>query len=320
MPAPRITLLDVALAKGHDRAVGLIEESIATVPEIGVFPVKSIAGTYYDTLVRTGLPTASWTAGNTGVAASKSTLDRRRVECFLLQSRIEMAKHITDATEEGAAWWQAMESLGAATAALRLVSSQIYYGTTAGALGFSGFKAATPVSGASGIVTNATGATSTTASSAYFVKFGPQGVNLVAGRNATLELSNFMEESIEDASGLKLPGYVGHLHAWMGLQLTNTNAVSRIYNLTEDSGKGLTDALIATHLAKLKDGYDPDMILMSRRSRRQLQHSRTSVINAGPGSAKPDGSVGNVGPIPTEAFGIPIMVSDSILNTDAIDS
>lgn len=315
-------MLDVALSKGHDRAVGLIEESILTVPELGIFPFRTITGTSFDTLVRTGLPTADFTSANAGIAPSKSTFDRRRVECYLAQARIEMAKHIVDPTEEGAAWWQAVEAAGAATSAMRKVASQIYYGTATGgsAKGFPGLKEATPASGAGGVVTNAAGTTGSTASSAYFVSFGTQGVTLIGGRDSTMTLSPFIEETITDASGLPLPGYTAHMSAWIGLQLVNTLSVSRIYNLTTDSGKGLTDSLIATHLSKLKDGYRPSVILVSKRSLLQLQSTRTPVIHSGPGDARPSGRLELFAPTPTHFDGIPIIATDSILDTDAIGS
>ena len=248
------------------------------------------------------------------------TFDRRRVECFLAQSRIEMAKHVVDSAEEGAAWWQAVEASGAAISAMRKVATQIYYGTASSAKGFPGLKEATPVAGTGGAVTNATGTAPGTASSAYFVSFGTQGVTLIGGRDSTMNLSPFMEETIADAAGLSMPGYTAHLSAWIGLQLINTLSVSRIYNLTADSGKGLTDSLIATHLSKLKDGYRPSVILVSKRSLLQLQTSRTPVIHSGPGDARPSGRLELFAPTPTHYEGIPIIATDSILDTDVIGS
>lgn len=317
---PRITMLDVAIARGHDKVVGVIEENLKSVPEFGIFPARSINGTQYETLSRIGLPTASFTQASAGIAASKSNWERKLVQCFLLQSRIEIPKHIADASEEGPAFWQDAESVGVGLAAMRTVATQIYYGTAASSdYGFIGLKAI--ASAGSTLTTDATGTTATTASSCYFVKFGLQGVTLIAGRNSALELSAFMEESIVDSGGTnRLPGYVGHLSSWMGLQTINPNSISRIYNLTADSGKGLTDALIATHLAKIPIGMEPDLCIMSRRSRAQLQAARTVVINAGPGASRAGTGLAPVADLPTEVFGIPIMVSDSILNTDVIGS
>lgn len=313
----RLTLLDLARSKGHDRAVGLIEESVKYLPEFDLFSVRQVVGTSYDTLKRTALPTAAFTEAGRGVTPSKSTFQKARVECYLMQARIELAKSIVDASEEGPEWWQGVEAGGAAIAALRATASQIYYGTSAGEFGFAGLKAANPFGGS--LTTNAAGSTPITASSAYFVKFGIQDVQMIAGRNSTLEMADFMVESITDSDGKKHPGYVSHLTAWLGLQIGNVNCTSRICNLTADSGKGLTDALIATHLAKIPIGYRPDVILVSRRSNSQLQTARTVVINTGP-TSKVATSIESVADRPTSAFGIPIIESDSILDTDAIES
>ncbi len=52
-----ITLLDVAKQNGSDTIVGLVEESLSAAPEVNLFPVRTVEGTGYKTLVRTGLPT-----------------------------------------------------------------------------------------------------------------------------------------------------------------------------------------------------------------------------------------------------------------------
>jgi hypothetical protein len=313
----RITMLDLARSKGHDRTVGLIEESVKFLPEFDLFSVRQVVGTSYDTLTRTALPSAGFTAVGAGVTPSKSTFKKSRVECYLMQARIELARSIVDASEEGPEWWQGVEATGAAISALRATASQIYYGTTANAFGFAGLKAANPFGGA--LTTSAGGTSPGTASSAFFVKFGVQDVQMIAGRNSTIEMSDFMVESIEDADGKKHPGYVSHLIAWLGLQIGNVNCTSRICNLTADSGKGLTDALIATHLAKIPIGYRPDVILVSRRSNSQLQTSRTPTLFTGP-SARIASNIEAIGPRPTESQGIPIIESDSIVDTDAIES
>jgi hypothetical protein len=79
----------------------------------------------------------------------------------------------------------------------------------------------------------------------------------------------------------------------------------------------LTDSLIADALAKFEVGVVPDLILMSRRSRTQLQKSRSVTIFSGSGG-KVSGSVENIAPLPTEAFGIPIAVTDSISDVESL--
>jgi hypothetical protein len=57
----------------------------------------------------------------------------------------------------------------------------------------------------------------------------------------------------------------------------------------------------------LPAGIKPDVYFMSKRSRAQLRTSRSTPENVYPA-------------MPTELNGVPIIVTDSILNTDAIEA
>jgi hypothetical protein len=140
---------------------------------------------------------------------------------------------------------------------------------------------------------------------------------MIGGQNSAFELEDFRVQMINDAAGNPYSAYVAGLTAWIGMQIGNQNSVRRIANLTADSGKGLTDLLLSDALATFPVGFMPDAIFMSRRSRSQLQKSRTVVLQ-GSGKARPDQPT--LAPLPTEYDGIPIVVTDSILNTDAIES
>lgn len=310
----RITLLDVAKMNGSDAVVGLVEESIQFAPEVNLFPVDTISGTSFKTLVRTGLPSVDFIAASSGIASSKSTFENKLFECGLLGGRIEIWKSVLDSPENGApADIRTAESMGVMEAAFRKVGRQIFYGKTAlgSALGFVGLVSFVDPS----MIVDAGGNAADTGSSVYFVKFGAQNVRLVMGRNGTMELSDFRVESLTDANGNKGPGEVADLASWVGLQCASKNSVVRIKNLTAQDGKGLTDALIADALDKFPSGYVPDAIFMSRRSRTQLRKSRTIVLN-GQGTTRPNQPT--IAPTPTEYEGIPIIATDSILNTEPI--
>ncbi len=314
---PNITLLDVAKSNGSDAVVGLVEESIAATPEMALFPVRTVEGTGFKTLVRSGLPTVDFIAASQGIPGSKSTFDNKYFSCAVLGGRIEVWKTILDAPENGpAADIKATEASGVMEAALRKIGTQIFYGTTAlgSSSGFPGLVSMVD----SGMIKDATGTTADTGSSVYFVKFGPRDVTLVMGRNGTMELSEFRVESLTDADGNKGPGEVADLASWIGLQQASKNSVVRIKNITADSGKGLTDALIASALDLFPAGIKPDAIFMSRRSRTQLQTAR-SLVTALRGMGKNDlgGGMGTA-PTPTDYEGIPIVATDSILNTEPI--
>jgi hypothetical protein len=314
------TLLDIAKINGNDKVVGLIEENLKVSAAARIIPFRTVKGTSYTTGVRTGFPTAGFRAANDGQVATKSTFEKRIVECFIFGGNIEADVAVADAYEDGASAWQMIEAMGMVEAALRALSSQVFYGVTADAKGFAGLKAFTAfgTSTAYGdpLTVNAAGTTATTASSAYLVRYGVQNVNFVSGMNGAFNLPPFYKQMVSGNTG-KFEAYVSALTSWIGLQIGNENAVRRICNLTADAGKGMTDSLLATSFGSFPDGLKPDAIFMSRRSRTQLQASRTVTL-FGNGSVRPNQPL--LAPIPTEYDGVPIQVDDAILNTDAIET
>jgi hypothetical protein len=169
------------------------------------------------------------------------------------------------------------------------------------------------------MVVDAGGTTATTGSSCWLVRFGPQAVGWIWGNGGQLKLSDPRVESVVDSadSTKKFDAYVQTLFARPGLMINSTQSIARIKKLTADSGKGLTDALIAEALSKFPVGRGPTHIFCSRRSAMQLQKSRTVTIMAGAGG-KPGGGTEAVAPLPDSAFGIPLLVTDALLNTEAL--
>jgi hypothetical protein len=243
--------------------------------------------------------------------------DNKLFECAILGGRIEVWKSVLDSPENGpASDIKANEASGVMEAAMRKVGRQIFYGKTAlgSALGFVGLVSFVD----STKIYDATGTTANTGSSIYFVKFGPKDVQLVMGKNGTMSLSEFRVESLTDANGNKGPGEVADLCSWIGLQSASKNSVVRIKNVTADSGKGCTDALLAEGLALFPTGVRPDAIMLSARSRKQLQTSRSALVALrGQGKNDLGGSMAYA-PTPTDFEGIPIIATDSILNTEPI--
>jgi hypothetical protein len=302
MPNP--TLMDIAIHNGSDPVVGLIEEVVKAHPELEIGAARTIKGLNYRTLVRTALPTVGFRAANEGTPGSKGTYENRLVETYIMNPRWECDKAVADAHEDGAAAFIAMEGVGQMEAANIALCRQFYYGVAADAKGFPGLIASYD---ATNMVVDATGSTESTCSSLWAVRFGVKDVTWVWGNNGSLALSPLTEQRILDGSNNPLTAYVQELLARPGLQVGSVNSIGRIKKLTEDSGKGLTDALIAQLLAKFPVGMMPDVLLCSRRSLQQLQRSRTAT-----------NATGAPAPFPTESFGIPIRPTDSISNTETL--
>lgn len=310
----KLSLLDLTKARGHDRSVGLIESVTTVAPELATIPGRVIEGTSYKTLDRNALPATGFTNANEGVTAGKSGFAVKLVECFIFRGAVNADKAVADAWDGGRGVYQALEASGVARSAGIELGKQVWYGSAEDSKGFPGARELVT----SAQTFDATGSTADTGSSVYGLKFGPQYVQMIYGGNQTLSLAPFREQSVFDGNGGQYAAYVSELTAWVGLQAVHPNAIGRIKNLTAQEGKGLTDAVIANWLALFPVGFMPDAIFMNRRSRLQLQLSRSVVLQGNGQRGGVGSAMGLTAPLPTEAFGIPIVVTDNILSTEAI--
>ena len=315
-----LTLLDVAKRNGSDAVVGLIDETSKAFPEItgrtylgareivlpNVAAARTIQGTHYKTLVRTGLPTVAFRSANEGVVESKASYENRLVETFILNPRWGADKAVADRSEDGPEAMIADDADAHMQAAFLTLARQFYYGATAQG-DLKGYPGLMQSHDAANMVVDAGGTTADTGSSVWLVKFGPKDVQWVWGNNGQLQLSEVELRDKSDADGNKFTAYHQELNAYPGLQAVSLRGICRIKKLTADAGKGLTDALIADALSKFAAGVVPDVIFASRRSIKQLRASRTAT-----------NATGAPAPFPEEAFGIPIAPTDSILDTEAL--
>jgi len=322
------TLLDIAKINGALGGLGdLLDEAARPVPEVNgqyigadgqpktagmVGDARTIPGIQYRTLVRTALPTASFRDANAGATSSQSTFENRLVECFILNPRWECDKAIADACVDGPQAYIAEEANAILRAALMTLGKQFYYGreaTNNGNGDAKGHPGLIDAYDSTNMVVDAGGTTASTGSSCWAVKFGPQDVSWVLGGDGKLAVDDVRIESIVDPndSTKRFTAYVQELLAWAGLQVKSRNCIGRIKKLTADSTKGLTDARLGALVALFPTGWRPDAFFASRRSLEQLRASRTAT-----------NATGAEAPTPTSFEGIPIIPTDSILNTESL--
>jgi hypothetical protein len=310
-------MLDIAKFKGADSIVGIIDETMKTFPEVSGFDLKNsrsiasgiasartIKGRSYKTLVRTGLPTVAFRNANEGSSQSRSTFEERNVETFLMNPRWSMDRAIAESYEDGPAALMGLEASGQIQAGFRHVASQFYYGTSNDSKGFQGLQSFVD----SAMVLDATGASANTGSSVYAVKFGPQHIQWVIGNDGSFNVPEEMRsETVYDENNKPYTAYVQEMMSCIGLQKVNKYSVARLKNLTAESGKSLDDDMLADLLNKFPVGIVPDVLFMTRRSISQLRKSRTAT-----------NAIGAPAPTPLEYEGIPIVPTDSLLDTEAI--
>jgi hypothetical protein len=314
MASKYLTMLDLARRRGSDAVVGLIEENQSQAPEYNTIPVRPITGTSFLATTRVGLPAVQFRKVNEGVPTSKSEYAQKLTQAFFLDSQLEVDTAIIEADEMGlgTAGILSDEASGVMLALMLLVGKQFYYGQSNDANGFQGLVNFVDTS----MVVNAGGTTASTGSSVFAVKVGHKFLEFIAGRNSSMQMGKWRVQQISrpdpiTAEQKKLTAMVNNLQGWLGLSIGHVKSVGQIYNLTNDSGKGWTDALTAALLQKFPAGMRPDFLFATPRSIGQLQTARSALGQVAYGG-------GAIAPYPTESMGVPIVPTDSILNTEAI--
>lgn len=309
-----LTLADVAKFNLADRAAAMIEENLNAAPEISVLPASPIDGTKFTSLVRTAYPTTTFRQINQGVEPTKSTYVNRTFELFYYDGQMEMDVAVAAADGKGVSHALAVEEQGHGRAFLLTGGSQVWYGTGTGG-DANGFPGAVTMADSS-LVVDAGGTTATTGSSVYAVVADPNFFELLVSKTAPLTVGSWRMQTITRSSK-EMTAWKNSLEGYIGAAFYSKYAVGRIKKLTADSGKGLTDTLLANLLNSFPVGVRPTHLFMSRRSRQQLQISRTVTLQGG-GVGNPTGGQGTIAPIPTSYDGVPIIATDSILNTEAL--
>lgn len=301
------TLLDVIRLNGGDAVVGLIDEASKAHPEVRVGTARTIPGLNYKTNVRTGVPTVGFRQVNQGTAVAGGTYEQRLVECYLMNPQFEVDKAAADAYVDGAMAYLALEAGSIMEGAMQSLGKAFFYGTNAAKGLANAFPGLLQAYDNTNMEVDAGGTTADTGSSVWLVRFGPQHVQWVLGNGGSANMSEVTEVRLADANSNPYTAYRQELYLRPGLQVGSLYSVARIKKVTADNGKTLTDALIYSALSKFPTGIRPDVILMSRRSLYQLRASRTAT-----------NATGTPAPIPTEVEGIPIEVTDSISDTEAL--
>lgn len=313
--AALMTMLDIAKMNGSDALVGLVDEASRETPELtgrdafnnrqlsNVGGSRTIKGLLYKSLVRTSLPQVGFRDPNNGTPYKASVYENRTVETFTMNPRWAVDQAVADRHEDGPGIVMALEAEANVQSGLMTVAKQFYYGSGADSKGHPGLMQYVD----STMVINATGTAPDTGSSVWAVKYGPQNVLWVWGNKGQFKPTEISIRDIVGPNGSPYSAYFQEMFAYPGLQFMHRSSAGRIKNLTEETGKKLTDGLIGQLLAKFPIGTKPDVLFMTMRSAMQLKDARTA--------ASPTGLEAE---FPTTSNGIPICVTDNLSNTEAI--
>lgn len=342
-----ISLLDITKRKGGDQEVGLLEDTIIYAPELGAIMGRPIVGTQYKTIHR-ALPKVSFRVANNGSDTVKGTYRDSLHECSIIDAQLQVDTAVVDAAAPGDGPQSDIgdplfdEASGVIQGVYITAGSQLYYGTANDANGFGGIA---PFVGTSNAATNQTpvcvkagGSTANVQTSVYFIWENIRGAHFIFGKNRGLTMMpEWREQQVNGANGKPMTGLVNNIQGWLGFAINHPLSIARLcnINLATDS-KPVTDALIAQVLswlplqmqaeamANLNTGgpnkFGPGLkMLMNPQAFYSLQNSRTPVVS-GIGTAISSEKALQYPRMDLQSNGIPIVLTNSITNTEAVVS
>lgn len=154
---------------------------------------------------------------------------------------------------------------------------------------------------------------STDRSSIYFLRVGERDVAglMRAGNPFVIKDSVTQNNTVgnDGASaagadgGSNYPVYYTPGYTWMGVQVASRFSAMRLANVGSDTT--VDDDLIYSVLAHFPASRKPNLIVMNQQKLEQLRSSRTATTATGASA-----------PMPESVAGVPILVTDSIFNTE----
>jgi hypothetical protein len=303
----QITLFDLVTKNNNDVLTGLVEDVTTFAPEFSVIPVVTRPGISYTICRRATLPVGGFRGTNMGVTPTSSTYKKEIKEMFFLDIPINVDEAIVKGDDRSIGDILSLEAQGALQGGMITIGSQFYYGdATDGTYGFNGLR--TQFSGV------ATCGGTTNSTTAYAVWLNPHGVSFDVGQDGAIALPAPMRQQISDPnnSGKNYFAYVTNLSCFIGLSVKSDKSVwgctgiDATHALSDKSGSLLIKQIPLVR----RNGLT---WLMNRTAAQSLQAQRSSIgyqpaLNGG-------GSVAWA-PKPTELEGYPIVVTDSITDTE----
>jgi len=314
------TLATLVTGKGYDASQGLIEEVAKLVPELDTFDSILIPGTTFQSVAQTSDPTTGFRTAGNGIDASDEGYRLDTFALGILAGLCQRDKAVFDADVRGRAAALRAAAVSMVRSGMKTLAGKVWYGAAANAEKFNGCAALVK----STLVVNAGQSTANESSSAFAVGIGADKCHLVFNEESALLTRAELEwkEGIMNGTNDKpVPSYWTDLTGWAGFACRNTNAIARIanlgaYNASAASNKALTDELLAelvSKYAEANDGVNPNAIFCTFKQRLALQKSRGTTVRTGAKS-----TVEITAGVPLEYAGIPIIATNSLVDTEAV--
>jgi hypothetical protein len=281
----------------------VIRNVLEATPFLNMAAARPVASDNFKYPRVSGLPTVGYRAVNDGVENVKSTFEQINVDLKYLDASFAVDIAAAKVDERGVDHLMALEALNHLRAAMRIVESNIFNATSGG---FASLPELSTLSalGTHCIVPGTPGTTASAQTSVYALKMGADGYEVLWGEGGEISVSErMMVERAGSVQG-RFWSYAHEISSYCAHKIGSDYSVHRLANVET----ALDDDDIAALLNTFPVGFDCDVIVMNRKAAKLLRESRTAT-----------NPTGQPAPWVESAFGKPIVVVDTITNTEAIE-
>ena len=296
----------------------VIRDVLEATPFLSVAAARAVASDNFKYTKLITAPSATFRSPNVGVDNTPSGYQEVTLDLKYLDASFSIDTAVAKVDERGADHAIGLEALAALRAAMVTVENNIFQGNdtnpaTTGAGVTGGFEGLPGIGSLNALaddqVISNGGAALNAQTSVYGITFGENGFEMLWGEGGELSVSERMMVKETSSGALQFWAYAHEVAAYCGMKNGSIHSIHRLANV--DATATLDDDAIGSLIANKPVGQAPfDVIVMNRQSLTQLRESRTTYS-----------PTGQPAPFPTATLdGIPIVVTDAILNTEAVVS
>ena len=314
------------MAESYNTLAGLVQFNDKNLAELNVSDLLDAApllqvlhaqvasnGTQHKYLKQTTASSAAFRAALDGATKTASADTLVTVTLKILDGSFDTDVALADAYKGGRDAWLQLELMRTMKQVFAVAEKQVFYGTGNDANGFAGLVDNAQLDAlADAMVVNAGGSNASTQTSCFILRHGQDDVSFILGNdgNIVVEDEPTIIQKAGSGSGV-FPALYVPVTGYCGMQIGSAYSAARIANIECNdltSTTAFDDDDIASALSLFPASKMPNVIVMNRNALRLLRQSRSAYS-----------PTGMPPPFPTEAFGIPIVVTDQIVSTEAVE-
>lgn len=315
---PNITMLDIQRKNGPAQRDSQIVDQVAfAAPVLTELPAAVIKGTTYSYRRRKSAPKVGPRPANKGVATYKTDYEEKNDQCFIYNGRIAIDEMVANADAEGPGAYLKDEAESHTQGLMCSLEQSFFYGKQLSQYGMPGlvdtigdFMTLSAIEDV-----NQSGESQEGGASVWAIINDPKMLRLIFGNSKAIAFGPVRREGVQTGDGEEFTALKQDIGVWVGLSQRNEYAVARLMNISDDNP--LTDSMLAKLLECFPSGYTPSKLVMNRHTRALLQKSRSTALVY---PKMKGGSQVAYAPLPTEYEGIPIVVTDALLNDETAEN